>query len=233
MYCVLLVGCKGGKNLTTEFISVATMSVSFQLKHPAKTVVAFRAFCALGMPRDPWATLTVTDTHVVLHVASDDCCVTATTALPKALFTNFHATPALQFGVSPASLASALAACAAIQPAKVAFAFPNVHDRFTVEAVEGSSVAQAAVLTRPVRPCSMLDLRFHDSLVPNTVVLSSEVAREIAMDLISLGLVEHINVAFSATRGMSLTAIGSPLGVAMIEVPLPITAPGGAGGGRI
>jgi hypothetical protein len=61
-------------------------------------------------------------------------------------------------------------------------------------------------LTRPARE-AMLDLRFHDALVPNTITLCADAAREIAADLAALGNVEHVSLSFSSV-GCTITGIG-------------------------
>lgn len=280
----------------------AAASFVLQLSTHNNAASAFlRALHFLSVSKDPWAILTVTSEFVVVHAASEDQSVTATTAFPKDMFESYRlsalpstsssssfsyrtfsgtdayaaeggdgatGTLSVQVCLSLLTLRQAVAACGAILPSKITLSYPQGDGRLGVEAVDAAAAAAAAVsgpavtassaysatggggtagtgrvvqcqvLTRPVRE-QMLDLRFHDALVPNTISLSTELSREIAGNLTALSNVEHISLSFSTTAGLTFTAAGSPMGTAMIQAPMPPRgtsmgvgrAYGGSGGG--
>jgi hypothetical protein len=178
-----------------------------------------RALTLMAPPKgDVWVTVAFTSSHMVLHLATDDQCTTATATVPKETFSEFRADPDCRFMVCLSNLTAALQLCgptAAASNGAVRIAYPDADSKCLVETADGDRLLRCAILTRPVKE-RLLDLRFHDALCPNRLSLRGDVCRELVLDLQSMQP-DHLHITFSSTAAC-FSATGGNYGSLTMEV---------------
>jgi hypothetical protein len=179
-----------------------------------------RAIALMAPPKgDVWITLAFTPTHMVMHLATDDQCTTATATAPKEIFSDFQADPDCRFMVNLSNLMSGFQLCGPVAAAAsitaVRIAYPDADSRCVMEAGDPERMVRCAMLTRPVKE-RLLDLRFQTALCPNKVALRGDISKEIVSDL-AVMQADHVHVNFTPTA-VCFSGTGSNFGSLTIEV---------------
>ena len=169
---------------------------------------------------DPWVTVAFTPGHMVLHLATDDQCCTATATVPKELFTELRADTDCRFMVSLSNLTAALqlaAPAALANGSAVRIAYPDADSRCVVETHcgAGSRTLRASMITRPVKE-RLLDLRFLDAVAPNRAELLGEICRDMVSDINAV-TPDHLHITFAAPA-VCFAGTGGNYGSVTVEV---------------
>jgi hypothetical protein len=177
-----------------------------------------QALSTLSLGKDPYGTFVFASNCLVVHVASQDQCLTASATFPKEMFSEYVVDETPNFVTSVTTVLDALNSCeAASSPyCRVLLSFPNAHGRFVVEIQDGDHLIQTTILTRPSKE-QVLDLRFGDSACSNSVSIRGDVIREVVAD-VSAFLSDKVALVFS-NSSLTFHGLGSSFGAMAVEIP--------------